>query len=292
MKTIALAAAKGGVAKTTLTAALATAVSLEPPDLGVVILDLDPQGSLTRPRAEPGRTSRRQSMKIVVVAAAKGGVGKTTLVAALATTASLETPDLRVVILDLDPQGSLTRWWNARALGRPELRELARASLRAALERLQREGFDLVFIDCPPGFSTIQRDAIAAADLVLVPAGASALDLTAIASTIEMAERARVPYRTVLNLAVFRSRIAGRAVWDLCDRGSMLWPPIHRRVEHAVAMKSGQTALETQPDGAAAREIAALWRGVRALLEAMLGRRPPDPPQLPRVPIAAGRTGA
>lgn len=231
-------------------------------------------------------------MKTIVLAAAKGGVGKTSLTAALATAAGLDMPDVRVGIVDLDPQGSLTHWWNVRAQDRPQLCDLAGAALSAALPGLRAAGIDLLFADCPPGFSAILRAAIEAADLVLVPAQASALDLAAIASTVGMASRAGVPHRTVLNRAVFRSRIAGHAVRLLRERGGMLWPPVHQRVEIAAAMAWGRTALETQPAGAAAREIAALWQGVRAVLDATPDRGGAVRPRLPRVAMAPARIGA
>jgi chromosome partitioning protein len=207
------------------------------------------------------------TMKIVVLAAAKGGVGKTSLTAALAIAAALDMPECHVGMVDLDPQGSLTRWWNDRAEERPRLYELAGMELPAALPGLRALGIDLLFVDCPPGFSLVMREAIVAANLVLVPTQASPLDLDAIAPTIETAEAAGIRYRTVLNKAVFRSRIAGLAVRLLRERGGMLWPPVHQRVEMAAAMTSGHTAQETHPACAAAREIGAMWRSVRAIVD-------------------------
>lgn len=224
-------------------------------------------------------------MKTVVIAAAKGGVGKTSLTAGLAAAASIDLPESRVGIVDLDPQGSLTRWWNDRAQGRPHLCNLGGVAFSAALPGLCAARIDLLFVDCPPGFSTILRDAISVADLVLVPTQASVLDLAAIASTVEMAELVRVPYRIVLNRAVFRSRIAGEAVRVLRERGNMLWPPIHQRVEFAAAMASGRTALETQPASAAARELAGVWGSVRTILDAMPARRFFEPARIPVLTI-------
>ena len=51
-------------------------------------------------------------METITFAAAKGGVGKTTLTAALAVAAILNNPALSIGVVDLDPQGSFTRWWN------------------------------------------------------------------------------------------------------------------------------------------------------------------------------------
>ena len=50
--------------------------------------------------------------KVITVAQQKGGAGKTTIAAHLAV--SLAQKDLNVVALDIDPQGSLTAWYEAR----------------------------------------------------------------------------------------------------------------------------------------------------------------------------------
>jgi len=209
----------------------------------------------------------------IAVGAAKGGPGKTTLVAALAVAAALGARGLRVAVGDLDPQGSLTRWWNARAFDQPFLANLVGRPIAELQRELHEGGFDLLILDCPPGFSTYLLEAISASDLVLIPTGASALDLEAVASTADMAERAGVPFRFVLNRAGFRTRLAGQAVRELRERGGMLWPPVHLRVAVAAAMKSGRTALETEPGGAAARELTALWEAVWSCLLDIGGRR-------------------
>ncbi len=203
-------------------------------------------------------------MKTIALAAAKGGVGKTSLAAALATAAPLDTTVIGVGLVDLDPQGSLTQGWNIRALPEPLLADLAGRPLAPVQRELRAAGLHVLILDCPPGFSPVLREAIGASDLVLVPTGASVLDLEAVASTAEMADRAGVPFRFVLNRAVFRSRLAGRALVQLRERGGLLWPPVHQRVPVAAAMEAGRTALETEPGSAAARELSALWRAGRA----------------------------
>ena len=213
-------------------------------------------------------------MKIIALAAAKGGVGKTTLAAALSVAAAADRPGARVGLVDLYPQGSLTRWWNARALPAPLLLRLAPEGLARARAMIREARLDLLVLDCRPGFSSILGRAVAAADLVPVPTGPGELDLAAVASTAGMAERAGAPFRFVLNRAVFRSRLAGSAVAALRERGRLLAAPVHRRVAVAAAMAGGRTAPETGPGGAAARELAALWAAVReALAGRAMGRR-------------------
>jgi chromosome partitioning protein len=210
---------------------------------------------------------RRSSVKTIALAAAKGGVGKTTLTAALAVAASLARPGTKVGIADLDPQGSLTQWWNLRARAQPLLASIEGRPLRAARRDLRADGFGWLFLDCPPGFSSVLREAIAAADLVLVPVGASALDVAAVASTAEMARSAGAPYRFVLNRAVCRSRLAGQAAAALRELGPLLRPLIHQRVTVAAAMATGDTAIETDPASVAAAELGALWRSVSDTLD-------------------------
>jgi chromosome partitioning protein len=212
-------------------------------------------------------------MRTIALAAAKGGVGRTTLSAALAVAAWLSTPSLRVALIDLDPQGSLTLWWNTRALPQPILVELAGRSLAAVRRGLRAAGIDILILDCPPGFSSVLREAIGVSDLVLVPTGAGVLDLAAVAQTAEMAGQARKPFRFVLNRAVFRSRLAGRAVVVLRDRGGLL-PRVHQRVLVAEAMAAGRTAQETGPGSKAAGELSDLWLAVWACLLDLVARRP------------------
>jgi chromosome partitioning protein len=54
-----------------------------------------------------------QSMQVIVLAGRKGGVGKTTLAGLLAVRAERDGAG-PVAIIDMDEQGSLASWWNAR----------------------------------------------------------------------------------------------------------------------------------------------------------------------------------
>ena len=83
-----------------------------------------------------------------------------------------------------------------------------------------------------------------------------------------------MPFRYVLKRAVFRSRLASRAVAELRERGGLSWPPVHQRVAVVAAMASARTALETEPGSAAARELSALWRAVRVTPVDLVARRP------------------
>jgi chromosome partitioning protein len=128
------------------------------------------------------------SMKTIVFAASKGGVGKTTLCAALSSYAGVTTQKKRVAVIDLDPQGSLTGWWNQREAESPELIEASAANLSEVLRKAEAVGYDYVFVDTPPGHMQTIEVGIANADYVLVPCQPSPVDIAAIGDTLSAIE--------------------------------------------------------------------------------------------------------
>ena len=58
-------------------------------------------------------------MIVVAVASQKGGAGKTTLAGHLAVEAE-QAGFGPVTLIDTDPQGSLSQWWNTRAARTPQ----------------------------------------------------------------------------------------------------------------------------------------------------------------------------
>jgi len=212
-------------------------------------------------------------VQTIAFVAAKGGVGKTTLAASLAAAALAEDPGRKVGIVDLDPQGSLTAWWNEREAEAPALYQVGKGSLQAQKLAPIMNGTSLLLLDCPPGFASIHEEAMRAGDLAIIPTAASALDLAAVASTVEMAERLGVPYLVALNRAVFNSRLAGQAVAALRQRGAFVLPPVHQRVAIAEAMASGRAVVETEPGSRAAQEVMALWGAIAVHLRRLPSRR-------------------
>ena len=77
-------------------------------------------------------------MKVIAVTSQKGGTGKTTLSGHLAVQA--ERAGLGpVVMIDCDPQGSLTNWWNYRQADTPILVQTSLAKLADDLASLPRQ---------------------------------------------------------------------------------------------------------------------------------------------------------
>lgn len=199
-------------------------------------------------------------MPMLVLAATKGGVGKTTLAAALAVEASRKSQ--RVAIVDLDPQQSLARWHELRTnetgdAERPALIPVGKYPDEALADAAAGE-WDWVIVDCPPGSVRRTDQGVASADLVLIPSRPSPLDVEAIDVMVELCEDR--PFLFVLNATAPRSAMTAGARQYLASKGDVLDVEITNRQSYASAMILGGTASEK--DGPARAEIAALWEAI------------------------------
>lgn len=137
-------------------------------------------------------------MKTIVIAAQKGGAGKTTLARNLSVAA---VQDGRTVLcLDLDPQGSLRAWWESCEADMPAMLEQDPAPqvLSVTLDAAQVR-FDLCVIDTPPAASEWLAQILRAADLALIPVRPSPDDLRAVGATIAAVNGAKAPFAFVLS---------------------------------------------------------------------------------------------
>lgn len=205
---------------------------------------------------------------IIAVAQRKGGAGKSTIAANLAT--ALAGAGSRVALLDTDPQQTLARWGAERAKAGPRALPLhldAPSGWRipAAIDKLKR-GHDVVLIDTPPHADTDARIAIRAADLVLIPLQPSPADLWAMDATLELAKGEKRPTAVVLNRAPASGKLLTQVRAALAARGlTVLDPAIGNRTAIAQAFASGLGVTEASPRTLAAEEMRALAAALLAL---------------------------
>jgi chromosome partitioning protein len=197
-------------------------------------------------------------MIVVAVASQKGGVGKTTLCGHLAVEAEKAGAG-PVTLVDTDPQGSLSQWWNARAASVPQFAKIGSFELEEALKHLARMGTRLAIVDTPPAITESISFVIGHSDLVIVPTRPSPHDLRAVGATVDMAERFGKPLIFVVNGATLRARITGEAAVALSQHGVVAPVTIHQRVDFAASMVDGRTVGEAVPKSASAKEISELW---------------------------------
>lgn len=158
----------------------------------------------------------------IAVLSQKGGTGKTTTVRTL--TDAFRRSGLRVLAIDLDPQGNLSDYFDVAPdisptvgdvlAGRVEARAaihddvmpanlaLAEAelmlagkmgrelTLRRALAPIKEE-YDLILIDCPPALGLLSVNALVAADQALLSSEAQYFALQGVEQALEVIELAR-----------------------------------------------------------------------------------------------------
>ena len=204
-------------------------------------------------------------MNILALTSQKGGSGKTTLAGHLAVAAEREGAG-PVALIDTDPQGSLTDWWNERQATTPAFLSASIATLSRDLDRARDLGFQLVIIDTPPAITDMIEHVIALSDLVVIPTRPSPHDLRAAGTTISMVEAAGKSLVFVINAANPRARITGEAAVVLSQHGTVAPVTIHQRTDFASSMIDGRTVMELPRAERSSYEIKSLWAYLQSRL--------------------------
>lgn len=198
-------------------------------------------------------------MKIVAMAARKGGCGKSTITTHLAVAAVQDGK--RVAIVDLDPQATVAEWADERGEDPPDVVSSQPARLPKIIEAM-RGNYDLVLIDTPPTTGEADRVAIEIADLVLVPTRIQTSDIAAVLRSIDKASSQRKPTWVIFNdeAPSRRKSVAEETRAVLAQRGIEVAPQvIHSRIIYGESQDAARTALEVEPSSTAANEMRALY---------------------------------
>ncbi len=197
-------------------------------------------------------------MQVLAFASQKGGSGKTTLAGHIAVQAELMGAG-PVALIDTDPQGSLSEWWNERQAETPLFARTSVAQLAADLQRMRAFGIRLLVIDTPPAITSTIGHVIRHADLVVIPTRPSPHDLRAAGATVDLVEGLGKPLVFVMNAATPRARITSEAVFALSQHGTLAPSIVHHRTDFAASMIDGRTVMELAGGSKSAEEIGELW---------------------------------
>ncbi len=197
-------------------------------------------------------------MLVMAIASQKGGSGKTTLAGHLAVQAERCRAG-PVALVDTDPQGSLSEWWNQRQAETPLFARTSVTGLADDLRRMRGLGIKLLIVDTPPAITTTIAHVIRHADLVLIPTRPSPHDLRAAGATVQLVEGLGKPLVFVVNGAARRARITSEAVIALSQHGTLAPSIVHQRTDFAASMIDGRTVMELPGNSRSSDEIAMLW---------------------------------
>ncbi len=256
-------------------------------------------------------------MKIWTVAAQKGGVGKTTTVVSIA--GSLVQDGARVLVVDLDPHGSLTSYFRldpdtvepsiysvfeavsderalavdgvVRSTAVPGIAILPSSAALVSLERrfgqrqgmglvLQRalaqcaETFDYCIIDCPPTLGVLVINALVCCELLIAPVQTeflAAQSLDRLMNTLRLVQNSRgvdLPHLVVPTMFDRRTRASQDTLAGLRGRHDFrLWDDIIPvDTQFREASRIGQPLPLLQPHARGSRAYA-------KLVDELLGHR-------------------
>lgn len=198
-------------------------------------------------------------MPTIAIVSQKGGSGKTTLAIHLATAATIAGKV--ACIVDTDPQATAAAWGDWRGGADPEVITAPPTRLGKTIEDAANLGAEVIVVDTPPHADAAAREAVKAADLVLIPTRPRAFDLHAIQTTAELIRYAGKPAFVVFNAAPARGAQLFAEASAIVENLGLKVCPItfadRAAFHHSVA--AGKVATETDPQGKAASETAALW---------------------------------
>jgi chromosome partitioning protein len=234
-KIIALANQKGGVGKTTSTVNLAYALAQR--EQRVLVVDMDPQSSLTIYFGLDPRTLEKEQKTIYW--------------------ALLKDKDIREIIIPGNPAILPSSIHLASA--EPELVTLwdSATVLRDKLSGIKAD-YDYIFIDCPPSLTLLTVNALACADTVLIPVKTDYLSVMGIPLLLDTVEKLRKRTNTRLTLfGVLPTLFNSRNIHDndcLLELRQSLEPripvfePIKRSTGFDRSAAEGKSTLELLPE--------------------------------------------
>ncbi|MBK8183235.1 MAG: AAA family ATPase [Candidatus Competibacteraceae bacterium] len=208
-------------------------------------------------------------MKTITILSQKGGTGKTTIAAALSVEA--EKNNIQTLVIDIDPQASITKWGERREAKTPFIISAQAERLEHLLNEAQKTGADWTVIDTPgKSGDAAALKAARLSDFVLIPTRPSAHDIHAISDSIDIALLAKKnPYVLLNAVPPNAGRLFDELRRVLEENYKVPVVPFYlaHRSAYMHSALTGQGAQEYDPAGKAADEIRRLLDWLRLMID-------------------------
>lgn len=209
---------------------------------------------------------------IITFASSKGGVGKSTACAAIASELALQGS--RVLLIDLDQNRTLERWSRKAPIASLTVAAVEPEAFSNFFRQQEESGvYDHICIDLPGNREVTLFKALARSDLVIIPAQASEPDLrealVVVSDIRDVGETSRrtIPYRLLLTKVFpLRTRVTDFAYAELAKKGlPLLHTAMVERSAYREMFLNGQPPTLTEAGKGAGAEVAALLAEILAI---------------------------
>ncbi|MEQ8822976.1 MAG: ParA family protein [Filomicrobium sp.] len=205
----------------------------------------------------------------------KGGVGKSSLVRALAVRAAKDFPpeneddSARVAVADLDPQQTVAQWWARRSqnvgwqAGKVELL-IGATTAQEVEDRLSYSphAFEYVFLDTPPGHLMEVEDVVRLSDIVLIPIRPDYDTVLASRDALAIQQNSGTPALAILTQCPTNALAFGETAREALESVGVTVAKAGTtmRITWSKAFDTGKSPAELK--GVAGTEIDDIWREV------------------------------